>query len=76
MGLSVSIDPDLCIGSGDCVRLAPEAFELRDDAGISVPRPAAATEPLERLRKAAMNCPTQAIGILDADGTVIHAANG
>ena len=76
MGTSVSIDPDYCIGSGDCVRLLPEAFELREDLGVSVPLPGAADAPLELLVQAARNCPTQAIRVVAADGTVLHELNG
>ena len=75
MGVSVSVDPDLCIGSGDCGRLAPGAFELREDLGVSVPRPGAADTDVELLVRAAIGCPTQAIRIVAVDGTVLHASN-
>jgi ferredoxin len=71
----VTIDPELCIGSGDCVRLLPDAFELRDDLGVSVPRPAAGDADPEALVRAAVACPTQAIRVQRADGTVLHAGN-
>ena len=38
----VSIDSELCIGSGDCVRLCPQAFALDQARGVSVPLPEAA----------------------------------
>ena len=75
MGVSVTIDPDLCIGSGDCNRVAPEAFELRDDLGVSVPLPGASDVDEERLLRAAVGCPTQAIRVVAADGAVLHASN-
>jgi ferredoxin len=75
VGVTVTIDPDLCIGSGDCNRVAPEAFELRDDLGVSVPLPAAADTDVERLHRAAIACPTQAIRVVAADGTVLHPSN-
>ena len=75
MGVRVSIDPDLCIGSGDCGRLLPGAFELREDLGVSVPRPGAADADVGTLLRAAIGCPTQAIRIVAADGTVLHASN-
>jgi ferredoxin len=75
VGVSVSIDPDLCIGSGDCGRLLPRAFELREDLGVSVPLPGAADADLETLLRAAVGCPTQAIRVVTADGTVLHASN-
>jgi ferredoxin len=75
VGVTVTIDPDLCIGSGDCNRVAPEAFELRDDLGVSVPLPGAGDIDAERLLRAALGCPTQAIRLVAADGTVLHASN-
>jgi len=75
VGASVSIDPDLCIGSGDCGRLLPSAFELREDLGVSVPRPGAAEIDPALLLQAAIGCPTQAIRVVAADGTILHASN-
>jgi ferredoxin len=72
---SVSIDPELCIGSGDCVRLVPAAFELREDLSVSVPRPGAGEADEAFLVEAAVGCPTQAIRVVAADGTVLHAGN-
>jgi ferredoxin len=76
MGRTVTIDPDYCIGSGDCVRVLPDAFELREDLGVSVPRPAAAETNVALLVQVARACPTQAIRVVDGDGTVLHASNG
>ena len=75
MSASASIDPDLCIGSGDCVRLVPTAFELREDLGVSVPLPGASDADPALLVQAAVGCPTQAIRVVAADGTVLHAGN-
>ena len=59
----VSVDRELCIGSGSCVHLAPGAFVL-DEHGVSEPVDAGAV-PYERLRLAARSCPTAAITIED-----------
>jgi ferredoxin len=59
----VRIDPDLCIGSGDCVRLLPGAFQIDERRGISTPLPGAATADPDLLAEAALNCPTHAIEI-------------
>jgi ferredoxin len=75
MRAQVSIDPDLCIGSGDCVRLVPAAFRLDDAQGVAVPLEGASTTDPALLVRAAMGCPTQAIRVLDADGTVLHESN-
>jgi ferredoxin len=57
----VTVDPDLCIGSGDCVRLAPSAFRLDDERGVSIPLETAPRTDPALLLAAARNCPTQAI---------------
>jgi len=61
----VRVDPDLCIGTGDCWRLAPDAFALDETRGISVPQPGAATAERALLEEAAFNCPTRAITLED-----------
>lgn len=72
----VAIDPELCIGSGECVRLVPEAFALDEAAGVSRPLPAAGATPIDALAAAARNCPTNAISVVDDDGNVVVASNG
>lgn len=73
--VEVGVDPDLCIGSGDCVRLVPSAFRLDEAAGVTevIPPGVAATE-LASLVEAARGCPTQAIRVTH-DGVVVHASN-
>lgn len=68
MSISVSIDPDLCIGSGECVRRVPIAFVIDEDAGVSVPRPSVSQASPADLREAARNCPTSAITVTDDGG--------
>ena len=63
----VTIDPDLCIGSGDCVRLVPDAFRIDERRGVSTPLPGAATADPDLLAEAAFNCPTHAIAIAGAE---------
>lgn len=58
----VTVDPELCIGTGDCVRLAPAAFRIDEVRGVSVPLPDADTD-AELLEEAAFNCPTRAISV-------------
>jgi ferredoxin len=62
----VSIDPDLCIGSAECVRIAPGVFRIDERRGVSTPLPAAATADAELLAEAAHSCPTRAITLQDA----------
>ncbi|HUQ78467.1 MAG TPA: ferredoxin [Patescibacteria group bacterium] len=74
MNVHVSVDPELCIGSGDCVRIVPAAFRLDDGAGVSRPTPDAGTHDLDRLLDAARSCPTQAIAIV-RDGAAVHGSS-
>ncbi|MEW6225505.1 MAG: ferredoxin [Chloroflexota bacterium] len=73
MGVEVTVDADLCIGSGDCIRLVPGAFRMDDDRGVSIVLDAASVEP-GLLVLAARGCPTQAIRVT-RDGEVLHASN-
>lgn len=75
MGIRVSIDPELCIGSGDCARLLPQAFKVDDALGVSIPLPDAPTTEPGLLLQAAVQCPTQAIRLVAEDGTVLHESN-
>ena len=65
-GLRVRIDRNLCVGFGDCIEGAPEAFVL-DDEGLAV-----FTQPdtVERARLVAAcdACPVDAITVWDEAG--------
>ena len=76
MAVDVSIDADLCIGSGDCGRLVPQAFLLDEALGVSVPLPGAGEAPLELLVQAATACPTNAIEVVTESGEVLVASSG
>ncbi|HEX5466497.1 MAG TPA: ferredoxin [Candidatus Limnocylindrales bacterium] len=68
----VTVDPELCMGSGDCVRTAPGAFRLDDERNVSIPQLEGVTAaPLERLVEAARQCPTNAIRVVDDEGQVV-----
>lgn len=62
----VTVDPDLCIGTAECVRLAPEAFRIDETRGVSTPLEGAATAEADVLAEAAFNCPTRAISVHEA----------
>lgn len=67
--LTITIDRLLCVGFGDCIDEAPEAFEF-DDEGIAIlTTPHEATR--ECLLKACEVCPVDAITITDDDGRQI-----
>jgi ferredoxin len=60
--MKVIVDQDKCIGSGQCVLLAPEVFDQRDEDGIVVlrdPHPPAGLD--DEVVEAARVCPGLAI---------------
>jgi ferredoxin len=63
----VTVDADLCVGSGDCARVAPAAFEVDEAEGVAAVLAGAADAPTEQLEDAAYQCPTGAITV-HADG--------
>jgi ferredoxin len=65
-GLRVRIDRTLCVGFGDCVTAAPDAFAL-DDGDVAVfVTPDAVTR--EHLVRACASCPVDALTIWDEHG--------
>ena len=68
-GLRVEIDRDLCVGFGDCVDVAPDAFEL-DDQDVAVFTCPESVD-RERLLRACRECPVDAITARDEDGDVV-----
>ena len=61
----VVIDPDICVGTGECVRIAPNAFSMSPSADRAHPSDEASAEARDLLEKAAYFCPTGAITIED-----------
>lgn len=61
MTYTVEVDTDLCMSSRECVRVAPDAFEIDEEEMVSRPTPAAATTGPALLRKAVSACPVNAI---------------
>ncbi|MFI7633420.1 ferredoxin [Nonomuraea sp. NPDC049400] len=62
--MKVIVDEDKCCGAGQCVLLAPEVFDQRDDDGIVIllePEPAADRH--AAVREAAAVCPAAAIEV-------------
>jgi ferredoxin len=65
--MKVLIDQDKCVASGQCVLVAPEVFDQRDEDGIAVlltDQPP--TEAQDGVRQAARICPALAIELVDA----------
>jgi ferredoxin len=61
--LRVEIDQTICMGVGDCERVAPTAFRLDDDGLSVLLDPSSVTE--ETLRAVAAACPSGAIQIVE-----------
>jgi len=61
MGLEVEIDRDVCMGSGNCLYVAPGVFALDEDGVATVVDPDSSTE--DDIVVAARNCPTHAITV-------------
>jgi ferredoxin len=84
MKIKVKINDKLCIGSGSCVVIASENFEINDEGKAELkPSEHAKTKGMEmvfdvtdakkkRLLEAAMSCPAQAISIVDENGKKIY----
>jgi len=69
-GLSVRIDRERCIGSGNCVKVAPEVFEL-DDGNIVNFRADAGDIDRDRMTEACDVCPVDALIVHDEDGNQV-----
>ncbi|MEU8272035.1 ferredoxin [Sphaerisporangium sp. NPDC049002] len=65
--MKISVDEGKCCGAGQCVLLAPEVFDQREDDGIVI---LLAAEPAEHLRasvrEAAAVCPAAAIELSES----------
>jgi ferredoxin len=71
VALSIAVNREVCMGSGNCAFWAPGVFDLDEDGIAIVVDPAA--QPDDKVIMAAEGCPTQAITVTEADGTVRHA---
>ena len=66
----VAVDPDKCIGSANCVAIAPEVLDLGDD-GKAYVKPDADLKDVVSILDAAKSCPVEAITVHDANGKQI-----
>lgn len=65
--LTIRIDRETCIGSSNCTKVAPEAFELDDSCVAAFRKPVGEIE-RERVVDACAVCPVGALFAIDADG--------
>ncbi|GIV01175.1 MAG: ferredoxin [Fimbriimonadales bacterium] len=73
--LTVSIDRDLCIGSGNCVKIAPEVFVL-DETSTTAFRDGELSCDRDRLIEACRVCPTNALRCVDDAGNILAPEEG
>ena len=66
----VSIDQSRCIGAGNCVNIAPKAFQLDEENIAYLVDPASVDD--ETLLDAARSCPTDAIYLDTEDGQAVY----
>ena len=69
-GVTVRIDRERCIGIGNCVKVAPEVFEL-DDGNVVAFREDAAEIERDRIIEACDVCPVDALIVHDEKGNQI-----
>ncbi len=65
-GLRIRIDRTLCVGFGECVEAAPEAFRLDGQDLVEFAAPQNASR--EELLKACQACPVDALSVFDWEG--------
>ncbi|MFD3484719.1 ferredoxin [Streptomyces sp. NPDC058665] len=64
--MKITVNEDLCCGAGQCVALAPEVFDQRDEDAIVVLLEAEPGEQVHAaVREAASGCPSAAITVID-----------
>jgi ferredoxin len=67
--LRIRIDRTLCVGFGDCVTAAPEAFKLDDEGIVVFVKPEETDR--QKLIEACDTCPVDALTVWDSSGKQI-----
>ena len=66
--MKVSVEEGKCVASGQCVLLAPEVFDQRDEDGVVVLlEDSPAADQFDSVREAAVVCPAAAIHLTEAE---------
>lgn len=68
--MKARVDHDICVGTGVCVSVASDVFELNDEGLAVAVNPEPGDDDL--LMDAAEGCPVQAIIIEDDDGEQVY----
>ena len=65
--MKVEVDVPKCVGAGQCVMIAPDVFDQRDEDGVVILLDAEPGAELhDVVRESAMVCPAAAIRLIDA----------
>jgi ferredoxin len=64
--MKVHVNSQICAGFGICLGIAPELFELHDDGYAIVRVSEVKPEDEDAVRRAASQCPSQAIFLIEA----------
>ncbi|MBI5134817.1 ferredoxin [Candidatus Uhrbacteria bacterium] len=70
----VVVDRELCIGAASCIAVAPDVYELDNDAKAII-KPEWLTVDDETLKASAESCPTLAIFLYNKDGKKVYPEN-
>lgn len=68
--LNIKIDRETCIGTGNCIKIAPEIFEFDDERIVSF-KNKLETVARDVLIEACTVCPVSALGAFKSDGEQI-----
>lgn len=63
--MRVRVDREKCTGHGRCYVLAPEVFEADDEGYCVIPSEQVSTDLSDTARRAALNCPEDAIDLIE-----------
>jgi ferredoxin len=64
--MKVAVEPDTCVGAGQCVLLAPDVFDQRDEDGsVLLLQENPPAELYDDVRQAAQVCPALAIQLAE-----------
>ena len=65
--MRIQTDHSKCTGNGLCAGTAPTVFDVSEDGYVEVLQEVPGAELAALVRRAALNCPTRAITLLDDD---------
>lgn len=61
--MTLSVDADLCIGSGSCEYLSPALFQIQDDGSVAVLQGDVPADLLDVAQQAVRECPARALSL-------------